>query len=118
MKRSKHNLSFWKLATFNQGELVPLGWYEVLPGDTIQQATSALIRTSPLITPVMHPCHVYIHHWYVPLRLLWPDFENFITGGPDGLDASTPPTITVNSGSGFAIGSLADYLGVPTGVDD
>ena len=118
MKRNKFSLSNTKLATFNMGELVPVGLTEVLPGDSIQQATSALIRVSPLNAPVMHPVHVRIHHWYVPHRLVWDDWQDFITGGPDGNNASVFPTITPNTGSGFAVGSLADYLGVPTGIDD
>lgn len=118
MKRAKHSLSNYKLLTCDQGELVPIGLTEVLPGDTIQQSTSALIRLSPLLAPVMHPVHVRIHHWFVPHRLVWSDWENFITGGPAGDNASTLPTITVNTGTGWAAGSLADYMGVPTGVDD
>ena len=114
-KRSKFSLSHYKLATMNMGMIVPVGLTEVLPGDTLQQATSAFIRVTPLAAPVMHPVHVSIHHWYVPLRLIWDDFESFITGGDDGLDDSVYPTVTSGS-SGFAIGSLADYLGVPTGV--
>lgn len=114
-KRSKHSLSHYRLTTFNQGELVPVACFEALPGDSIQQASSALVRVTPLLAPMMHPVHLRIHHWFVPYRLLWEDWEDFITGGPDGDDASVFPTI--NSGvSGFAVGSLADYLGLPTGV--
>jgi len=98
----------------NQGSLVPIGLTEVLPGDSIQHSTSALIRVAPLLAPVMHPTHVSIHHWFVPHRLVWNDWENFITGGPDGNNNSTFPTI--DTGSGFAVGSLGDYLGIPTGV--
>lgn len=118
MKRDKHSLSFTRLLTCNQGELVPIGLWEALPGDTIQHSTSLLIRTSPLITPVMHQVYVTVHHWEIPFRLTWTDWEDFITGGADGENASVEPTITVNSGSGWAVGSLADYLGIPTGVDD
>lgn len=100
------------------GELVPCGLFEVLPGDTVQQATSALVRAAPLLSPVMHPVHVRIHHWFVPYRLIWDDWENFITGGPDGLNASVFPTVTIGGGTGAAVGSLADYLGVPTGVNN
>lgn len=117
MKRSKFSLSNYKLLSCDLGELVPCGLTEVLPGDTIQHATSALVRLSPLLAPVMHPLQVRIHHWYVPTRLIWEDFENFITGGPDGDDNSVFPTISIGSGSGAAVGSLADYLGVPTGTD-
>jgi len=90
----------------------------VLPGDTVQQATSAFVRVTPLVTPVMHPVRINIHHWYVPHRIVWEDFEDFITGGPDGLDASVFPTITFGGGSGAATGSLADYLGVTPGVNN
>lgn len=113
MKRGKHNLSNYKLLSCNQGQLVPIGLTEVLPGDTIQHATSLLLRTQPLVTPVMHPVHVRVHHWFVPHRLVWNDWENFITGGPDGNNSSTFPTITINNA---AVGSLADYLGIPPGV--
>lgn len=109
MKRSKFNLSNYKLLTCDMGELIPCGMFEVLPGDTIQQSTSVLTRVSPMLAPVMHPVHIRVHHWYVPYRLLWDDWEDFITGGPTGTDASEYPTITQN----FSEGSLADYLGVP-----
>lgn len=118
MKRGKFSLSHYKLFTCDMGELVPCGLMEVLPGDTIQHATSALVRAAPLLSPVMHPVHVRIHHFFVPHRLIWTDWENFITGGPDGLNASVFPTITIGGGSGAAVGSLADYLGVPTGVNN
>jgi len=118
MKRNKFSLSYTKLLSCNLGSLIPIGITEVLPGDSVQQATSLLLRCSPLVTPVMHPVKVRIHHWYVPHRLIWEDFEDFITGGPDGMDASVFPTITISGGSGAAVGSLADYLGVPTGINN
>lgn len=114
MKRSKFSLSFRKLFTCDMGELIPCGLVEVLPGDSIQQATSMLVRAQPMLAPPMHPVDVRIHHWFVPHRLVWDSWENFITGGPDGLNASAFPTITIAGGA--SVGSLADYLGVPTGV--
>lgn len=118
MKRGKFSLSNYKLLSCDLGELVPCGLTEVLPGDSVQQATNALVRCSPLLAPVMHPVNCSIHHWFVPHRLVWEDWEDFITGGPDGNDASVFPTITFSGGSGAAVGSLADYLGVPTGVNN
>lgn len=111
MKRSKFSLSHYKLLTSKMGQLVPVAWFEALPGDTIQQATSALIRCAPLVTPVMHPISVRFHHWFVPNRLLWASWQNYITGGPDGLNASAHPYISL---SNAAVSSLADHLGVPT----
>lgn len=118
MKRNKFSLSNTKLLSCDLGELVPIGLTEVLPGDTMQQATSCLVRFAPLLAPVMHPVHVSISHWFVPHRLVWEDWEDFITGGPDGEDASVFPTITFGGGSGAAVGSLADYLGVPPGINN
>lgn len=115
-KRNKFSLTHYRLFSGSMGNLIPIGLTEVLPGDTIQHRTSLFIRLAPMVTPVMHPVHAIIHHWYVPARLLWSNFESFITGGADGMDASVMPTITAPSSGGFAVGSLADYLGIPTGI--
>lgn len=112
-KRTKISLSHYKIGSCKMGYLVPIQLTEVLPGDTIQCATSLFARVAPLVSPVMHPVHLKIHHWYVPYRLVWDKFEDFITGGPDGLDTSEFPTITAPT-AGFSVGSLADYLGLPT----
>lgn len=112
MRRHLHSLSHWRNLTCNMGGLVPIGCMEVLAGDTIQQTTSLLLRTNPLLAPVMHPVHAKVHHWFVPFRLVWEDWENFITGGEDGTDASVYPTININPG----VSTLGDYLGVPTGT--
>lgn len=118
MKRSKHSLSNYKLLSCDLGELVPIGLTEVLPGDSIQQSTNALVRAAPLLSPVMHPLNISISHWFVPHRLVWEDWENFITGGPDGNDTSVFPTIAMPASTGFTVGSLGDYLGLPTDVPD
>lgn len=119
MKRNKFNLSFYKLFSADMGELIPCGIVEVLPGDTFQHSMSALVRVSPLLAPVMHPVHIRVHHWYVPHRLVWDNWEKFITGGPDGMDASVYPTIELSYGAGppetgsGKLGNLADYFGMP-----
>lgn len=117
MKRNKHSLSHYRLATFDMGELVPVACLEVLPGDAFRHSTSLLVRCSPLQSPPMHPVTVRTHSWFVPSRLLWDEWEEFITGGNDGEGdgASAFPTIDLSAGA--AVGSLADYFGIPTGVD-
>jgi len=114
MKRNKFSLSNYKLLTCDMGELVPVGVTEVLPGDTIQHSTSLLLRVSPLMAPVMHPVAVRVHHWFVPYRILWDDFEDFITGGPDGNNQSIFPQVDL--GAGITEGSLGDYFGIPIGA--
>lgn len=114
MKRSKFDLSHYKLLTCDMGELVPVQLQEVLPGDSFELSTSALLRVSPLVAPVMHPVQVRIHHWYVPMRLLWDGWESFITGGSDGLGdgVGSPPTTSAAVSQGY----IEDYLGIRPGV--
>ena len=111
LKRSKFNLSHYHLLTCDMGKLVPCGVTDVLPGDTFVGSTSALVRMSPMVAPVMHPIEVRIHHWFVPYRLLWDEFEDFITGGATGMDTPPFPQVNVNNAS---ISSLHDYFGIPT----
>ena len=110
-KRNKFSLSNYKLLSMKMGLIVPVNLTEVLPGDSIQQSTSVFMRLAPMVAPVMHPVHMTVQHFFVPTRLLWGDFEDFITGGPDGTDVSVPPTVTVTPEQS----SLADYLGLPLG---
>lgn len=123
MKRNKFSLSYSNLLTADMGELVPIGITEILPGDSVQHTTSVLTRCSPLLAPVMHPTQVRVHHFFVPNRLLWEDWEDFITGGPDGFDASVYPTISLDYTAGTpdtgsnVVGGLADYLGCVPKID-
>ena len=112
MKRNKFSLSQYKLLTANLGQLVPCSLTEVLPGDSFQGKTAALVRTTPLAAPVMHPIQVRFHSFFCPTRLVFPEFEEFITGGNDGEgDGSSMPTITSDGSTGFTAGSLPDFFG-------
>lgn len=113
MKRSKLNLSHEVLISCNQGELVPLMCEEVVPGDVWQQSSSILLRTQPLAAPVYHKCDVSVFHVFVPNRIIWQDWEDFITGGRDGTAAPVSPTITFPD-PGVQVGSLASALGIST----
>ncbi len=115
LKRNKFSLSHHKLLSCRMGYLIPIGLLEVLPRDTIQHATTGLVRCAPMVSPVMARVDVRIHHFFVPTRILWNNWEDFITGGPDGANDSVLPVVS-SGASGFAEGSLADYFGLPTGV--
>lgn len=113
MKRYKHNLSYNFPFSMNMGNLIPCGWTETIPGDTIQHNISLFARMSPMHNPVMHTVHTRVNHWFVPYRLIWDEFEDFITGGEDGLNSSVFPTINITTP--VVAGSLAEMLGVPVG---
>lgn len=116
MKRQKHSLSHYVLASFDMGELVPVGLLDALPGDTFRMSSSALLRASPLMRPVMHPVSIRLHHWFIPFRLLWDGWEDFITGGEDGEGGSSGAFPTIDTGAGLTAGELGDYFGIPPGV--
>lgn len=108
-KRSKFNMSHVNSTSMKMGYIVPVMYHECLPGDTWQFDSKFFIRVAPLVAPVMHRVWIDSFTFFVPWRILWENWENFITGGPDGMDASVPPTISIKP----EVGSLADYFGLP-----
>lgn len=115
-KKSVFDLSNEVKLTFNMGTLVPVQVIEVLPGDHIHFSQETLMRTMPMLAPIMHRVNVYTHSFFVPNRIIWDDWEKFLTGGVNGTDVVNHPKILDNmdtlSGT-MGLGSLADYLGVP-----
>lgn len=111
-KRAKFNLSNFHNCTFKLGYLYPVNLTEVLPGDSVQLSTSVFLRLAPMVVPVMHPVYMHLSNFFVPSRILWDGFEDFITGGPDGADTSVLPKVTLNV-TNSPVGSLADAFGIP-----
>lgn len=111
------DLSFKRIMSCHEGDLVPCFCKEVVPGDIFKWKAEVFMRLMPLVSPMMQDTNVYIHMFYVPNRILWNDCEDYYTGGRDGNDTTVKPYIEIPSG-GFAVGSLADYLGIPTGAGD
>lgn len=112
MKKSKFNLSHMHSTTLDAGYLVPFFCQSTLPNDTFYIGVNSFIRATPMLAPLMHRVFFYTQYWFVPYRLLWDNWEGFITGG-DNLEVA-PAFPVVNSGAqGFQVGSFADYLGFP-----
>lgn len=116
-KANKFDLSHERKFTFEMGELIPMVVQEVLPGDSFRLQTEVMIRLAPMIAPVMHRVNATVHYYYVPNRIIWDEFEDFITGGPNGTTNPVAPYIKVSAGlvdsAYFTTGSLADYMGIP-----
>ena len=113
-KRNLFDLSHENKLTGNMGFCIPVMCEEVVPGDKFRVSTDSLVRLAPMLAPAMQNINVYMHYFFVPNRLIWEDWENFITGGQNGNDNSVAPTISLTN---IATSTLADYLGVPTGVN-
>lgn len=115
MPSSTFDLSHQVKFSAKIGQLIPCMIMETLPGDVFSSNTAQLVRTAPLIAPIMHQVSVYTHFFYVPNRLLWDNWEDFISGGEDGLQEPVFPTVDLGIFNNVE-GSLMDYLGIPTDV--
>lgn len=91
------------------GELVPVCAIEAVPGDRFKVGAEALIRFQPLISPAMHRFDVAIHYFFVPNRILWPNWEKFIS--PENGVATNAHPVFPMSPQDFP--RLADFFGIP-----
>lgn len=115
IQRSSFDRSFTHKTMFDSGYLVPVFADEVLPGDTHSINVSSFCRLSTPLRPIMDNLYMDFHWWFVPTRLLWTNFPKFM-GEQDNPGDSTSylcPTIPMPAG-GPAVGSLSDFLGIPT----
>lgn len=103
--RNQFDLSHEHKLSLDMGYLVPVMTEEVLPGDTFIGNTRLLARVAPLAKPVMHNVEMRTHHWYVPNRILWSGWEDYITGVDD---VTAKPTITAANATEAA---LYDHMG-------
>ena len=114
--RSVFDLSHENKLSCNQGELIPVYVQEVLPGDSFKVNSEVFLRFAPLTAPVMHRVDVSVHYFFVPNRLIWDKWEEFITNGAAGAGDVVPPqfmyTLQGNENKLYN-GSLADYMGLP-----
>ena len=81
---NRFDLSFDRIGTFKMGKLYPIICKEMLPGDRFRVRTDSLVRTMPLSSPAFGRLRMYIHYFFVPNRLVWDNWEDFITGGESG----------------------------------
>lgn len=114
VKRTAFNLSYEKKMTLDMGYLYPTMCDEVVPGDIFKIGNEVVIRFNPMVAPLLHEVTCRIDYFFVPYRLLWSDWESFITGGVDGLNNSVLPRWESDGSPGA--GSLWDYLGFPPGI--
>ena len=121
--RTRFNRDQTILTTFDAGKLIPFYVDEVLPGDTFNVDTSAIIRMTTPKFPVFDDSFIDFYYFYCPNRILWDDFKQFM--GEVGNTPWAPtkdykvPQIVINGSetSGYPYeASILDYMGVPTKV--
>lgn len=121
IKRSIFNMPFNHKTSFNVGELIPFYCLEVVPGDTHQIRTSIVARLQTLLTPMMDSMFLETFYFFVPNRLVWDHWKNFMGENDNGpwiqdqvkyyIPSISPPK--VGDKYRWNSGTIADYFGVP-----
>lgn len=118
--RSVFNRSHGHKTAFNAGYLIPFYIDEVLPGDTFKLNATLFARLATPICPFMDNLFLDTFYFFVPNRLVWDHWKNFM-GEKDDPDDTTEYLIpTINSGeiSTFATYSMYDYMGIPINIEN
>lgn len=121
MSRSTFDHSASVKTSFNAGDIVPFFCEEVLPGDTFNVRSSKVVRMQTLLTPLMDNVYLDTYYFFVPNRLVWLHWKEF--NGENTESAWIPqteysvPQIKAPAG-GWNVGTIADYFGLPTGVEN
>lgn len=121
LPRNTFDLTHQHCTTMRFGDLVPICVMEAIPGDKFTISSETFIRLQPMITPMMHRCDFTVHYFYVPNRILWSGFEDFITGNralETGLNTPALPYFTTTKiASVFMDGRhfIFNYMGCEVG---
>lgn len=118
LPRNTFDLTHQHATTIDFADLVPICVMEAVPGDIFEIGSETFIRFQPLITPMMHRCDFTVHYFFVPNRLLWDGWEDFITGNlarTTGLSTPAAPTFDFAQLAFYPAldnaGSLLNYMG-------
>lgn len=116
--RSKFDLSHGVKTSANVGQLFPIKFFEVLPGDTFKADLNCVARVaSQFLKPVMDNLFLDINFFFVPYRLVYDKTEK-VFGNPNPsayIDNNLESFPTNVDNFVVAPGSVGDYLGLPYG---
>lgn len=108
------DLSYENRYTCDLGSLIPVAWYEAMPGDTFRISQQFTVQTMPLQSPAYANLRLYNATFAVPYRLIWSEFEEFMS--PSNPANPTPVAPYMALKAPVQPGDLGDYLGIPVGV--
>ncbi len=124
---SRLDLSHLHRSSFDMGKIIPIDIQAVMPGDSFDINVEHFIRTMPTIVPIMENVDLKINHFFVPYRILWEKFPEWLTMNdthtllgeqkPEIPKFAMSPKPTAPIGQSlpkYPNGRLADYLGLPS----
>lgn len=123
-KRNRFHQPFEMILSANYGAITPVGLFELDPGNTFIDQVECAIKLAPMKAPAFGRIDATLHFFFVPRRLLYDEFQEFITGGVNGTFGSdvselnpVAPCFSFNDlvqESKLDPGTLGDYLGLPS----
>ena len=115
-ERHLFNKSYNTAFTCNHGYAIPFFVDDVVPGDRIDLNSYGRVQLQPLATATMQNLRAYMRYFYVPYRLIWDKWDEFIS--QDGF-VQTPliaPYTTLHdtllNRYSKNVGGLCDMLGL------
>lgn len=114
--RSFVDLTHEHKTTCDMGQLIPIMWLECVPGDVFKLSNEIVARLQPTVAPILHEVNVYTHTFFVPLRILFAEWERFLAKGDDG-DTDVPLPVRDDYSQLAMENTLLDYFGLPLGID-
>lgn len=110
--RSKFRMRQTRKQAFDASDLIPIMCEEVLPGDVWSHKENVMARLATPIAPVVDDIDLETFYFFVPNRILWDDWEDFISGVDDSLEV--PRVLPINASVNFAVlpGSVYDHFGI------
>lgn len=116
MKRNVFKTPSSHKTSMDIGVLYPFQFMDVMRGQTTMLSNSALFRFQPLLAPSMVKLNAHIVSFFVPYRILWDGWNEFISGQKQ----STLPTMQMSVTGGFNnidmdfSKTLFEWVGLPT----
>ena len=78
-KRFKYGLNSQTHTGTNFSYLTPLGYYDVVPGDSVYGKVSIRYQSDNSTHLIMNRAFMDVYAFYMPYRLMWDDFPTFLT---------------------------------------
>ena len=109
--RNYFKLHHDKVGSGKMGQLIPVMCVPVEPSAKVDISQQVLLRFPALLAPVFAKIELTVHSFFVPNRLLWPDWEDFITQNNTGL---AHPYF--NGANTLDEKHVGHYVGIPAGA--
>jgi len=110
---SKFDLSHEVKGVNDMGNLIPIYYEDVIPGDRFNIKANVVIRFNPMVSPLLHAVKMKVYYFFVPYRLVWDEWETFITGGQDGQQTLAVPQWYYDPSQDSGYDKIWDSLGLP-----